>query len=119
MEALGLSDRFYFPGHIDAHVYAHVIDLWLTPFPFGGGRALEEYRAKGKPYVVIYDYKGEKLNLALSFAKDKNDYILIANKFIHDKDLVQRVTKSYLEHTSKQLEKHTINDFRNILKVSI
>ncbi|WP_324171521.1 hypothetical protein [Sulfurimonas sp.] len=119
VEALGLSDRFYFPGHIDAHVYAHVIDLWLTPFPFGGGMALEEYRSKGKPYVVIYDYKGEKLNLALSFAKDKNDYILIANKFIHDKNLLQRVTKSYLEHASKQLEKHTINDFRNILKISI
>lgn len=115
VDALGLSDRFYFTGHIDAHIYNHVIDLWLTPFPYGGGEALEEYRNKGKPYVVIYDYKGEDLDLALSFAKDKNNYISIAKKFIHDKNLVKKVTKSYLDHTSKQLNKHTIDNFRKLL----
>lgn len=54
VQDLGIAHRFYFAGHVDAHLYAHVIDMFLSPFPFGGGEALEEYRSKGKPYVAMH-----------------------------------------------------------------
>jgi len=54
IKELNISDRFYFTGHIDAHIYAHIIDLYLDPFPLGGGEALMEYRGKGKPYVSLH-----------------------------------------------------------------
>jgi len=54
IKELNITDRFYFTGHIDAHIYAHIIDLYLDPFPLGGGEALMEYRGKGKPYVSLH-----------------------------------------------------------------
>lgn len=54
VQDLGIRHRFYFAGHVDPHLYAHVIDMYLSPFPFGGGAALEEYRSKGKPYVAMH-----------------------------------------------------------------
>ena len=130
VEALGLSDRFYFTGQIDAHLYAHVIDLWLTPFPFGGGEALEEYRGKGKPYVVIYDNKHnvisnqEPINpinkqaysyLEIPFALDKEAYISISSELIKNKILVKKVTNAYLEHIKKISDSTSIDLFRNTL----
>ncbi|MBF0546928.1 MAG: hypothetical protein HQM08_20980 [Candidatus Riflebacteria bacterium] len=58
----GLQDRFLFPGYVDPHVYAHVIDLFLDSFPFGSGEALSEYAAKGKVYINFVKIE-EKLYL--------------------------------------------------------
>jgi uncharacterized Fe-S cluster protein YjdI len=54
LKELGILDRWYFTGQIDPHLYGHVIDMFLAPFPLGGGEALEEYRQKGKPYVCMH-----------------------------------------------------------------
>ena len=58
LKKYNIEERVYFTGKIDAHLYGHIIDLWLTPFQFGGGEALQEYIYKGKPFVLksgIYD----------------------------------------------------------------
>lgn len=55
VDALGIGDRFYFTGYVDADIYGHVIDLWLDQLSSGGGEALQEYRAKGKAYVTLFD----------------------------------------------------------------
>ena len=75
VEQLGVADRFFFTGHVNANIYGHVIDLWLTPFLFGGGEALQEYRNKGKPYVVIQENScniKEGKNLTKRIANIKN-----------------------------------------------
>lgn len=54
VKELGILDRFYFEGHVDAHIYGHVIDLYLDTFPSHGGESVEEYRYKGKPYIVLH-----------------------------------------------------------------
>lgn len=51
---LNISDRFYFTGYIDSHKYSEVIDMFLSPFPYGGGEALQEYRNKSKLYVAMH-----------------------------------------------------------------
>ena len=60
IQKLDISDRFYFTGHIDSHIYGHIIDLYLSPFCHGGGESLEEYRHKGKKFVHLQTYKYPK-----------------------------------------------------------
>jgi glycosyltransferase involved in cell wall biosynthesis len=69
----GLLDRFYFTGHIDSHIYGNIIDLYLDPFPYGGGEALQEYRYKGKAYVSMHTDNWQK-------EKDKIDFNLVYNE---------------------------------------
>lgn len=50
---LGISDRFYFEGFVDPEIYAFVIDVYLDPFPNGGGESLQEYRARTEQGRVV------------------------------------------------------------------
>lgn len=52
---LGLSDRFYLPGHVDPHIYGYVIDLWLDTFPMHQGESMSEYSSKGRPFLRLLD----------------------------------------------------------------
>jgi glycosyltransferase involved in cell wall biosynthesis len=58
LEKYGVDqERFFFLGQVKPHVYGWVIDLYLSPFPLGGGQALDEYRAKIKSYVAMHDVR--------------------------------------------------------------
>jgi len=47
----GLDDRWFFPGHVDTHLYGHIIDIWPNTFPHSQGLSTLEYMAKGN--IVI------------------------------------------------------------------
>lgn len=51
---LGIEDQFCFEGFVDPHVYSHVIDIYLNTFPLSSGLSLEEFYAKGKPFISLY-----------------------------------------------------------------
>jgi len=53
VEELGVSDRFIFTGYVDAHVYGHVIDIYLNTFPLKGGESVNEFLAKGDNKYVV------------------------------------------------------------------
>ncbi|WP_027388946.1 hypothetical protein [Chrysiogenes arsenatis] len=40
---LGIADRFYFEGWVDANIYAHIIDVYLNTFPLPSGESVNEY----------------------------------------------------------------------------
>ncbi|PPD04277.1 MAG: hypothetical protein CTY29_06330 [Methylobacter sp.] len=53
LDRLGVLERFYFEGYVDPGVYAFVIDIYLDPFPHGGGESLQEYRARTQQGLVV------------------------------------------------------------------
>jgi hypothetical protein len=56
VEELGIGDRFYFEGHIDAHVYGYVIDIYLDTFPLYGGVSTQEALEKGVYVNQMYNF---------------------------------------------------------------
>ncbi|WP_277656275.1 hypothetical protein [Seleniivibrio woodruffii] len=54
--ALGVADRFIFTGWADAHVYGHVIDIYLNTFPLVGGESVNEFVSKGENKYVVTLY---------------------------------------------------------------
>jgi len=94
IKKLDIQDRFYFTGFIDPHIYGHVIELLLVPFPLGGGEATSEYAAKGRPFLML-DINAEKSSVfgdARIYATDINDYVNVANNIIQNIDQRERVT---------------------------
>lgn len=107
LQGLGIHDRFYFTGHVDSHIYGHVIDLWLTPFKFGGGEALQEYMYKGQPFVIKSDFYEEIVSIHKSKDKDictrilnKDDKTVLSD--IYDNDNINMLKKyHYLYEENK------------------
>ncbi len=67
VEKLGIADRFYMPGHVDAHLYGYVIDLFLNTFPLSQGESIAEYEAKAKVCLTIIDNQ--------NYIKDVHEYL--------------------------------------------
>lgn len=95
IDKLGVGDRFYFTGHINSHIYGHVIDLFLTSF-HSGGEALREYTYKEKSYVVKHRY----YELNIDTCKNYN--------------LLDKLRKSNNE--SQYYELYTQDDINSLLK---
>nr|WP_321266952.1 glycosyltransferase [uncultured Sulfurimonas sp.] len=98
VEKLGIADRFFFTGYIDADVYNYVIDLWLEPFKISSGESLNEYMHKNRPYIALWSDWSEKDKLEESYSFDKyvwpysvENYIDVADELINDKKLVKFV----------------------------
>lgn len=53
LEKLSILDRFYFPGHIDANIYGHIIDIWLDSFPYSNGESKAEFYYKTDKYAIL------------------------------------------------------------------
>lgn len=103
ISALGIKEKFYFMGHINSHLYGHIIDLYLNPFPLGGGESLQEYRYKGKPYVTL---------TTKEWFKENNEYMrnyLESNKLsnilkasLYEKEYLKNIkAESYLIEENK------------------
>ncbi|CCF80352.1 hypothetical protein HBZS_108000 [Helicobacter bizzozeronii CCUG 35545] len=48
-----LLGRFKFVGYVDAHLYGHVIDLFLDTFPMQQGESKAEFSAKNKLVLTL------------------------------------------------------------------
>ena len=103
LQKLGIFDRWYFTGKIDSHLYGNIIDLYLSPFPIGGGESLEEYRHKGKPYVSILEKNFIKKRKELDFFNiyKNNDSKHIFKELYTKEDLETIKSKNYLIKENK------------------
>jgi hypothetical protein len=101
-ESARCIDRVYFEGHVNAHIYGHVIDMGLNSFPVGMGFAGLELRAKGKPVVSMISVlefdeqdiirkRKQTMTGGEMWSDSVKEYISIACNFIKDKDYREAV----------------------------
>lgn len=45
--------QWYFVGHVNPHLYGHIINIWPNTFPHTQGLSTLEFMAKGKPVVTL------------------------------------------------------------------
>jgi hypothetical protein len=117
--------RFVFTGHVKAHIYGWVIDVWPDSFPLRGGQAKGEFKAKGGFFVTHLDYyKGQNyenmLNQKIEFqkkgiefpnAKDIDEYIYFVNKAIKDEKYRKEIGKIQKENSLQKVD----TDFMKVL----
>jgi len=53
IKELGLSDRFYFPGFVNSHLYGYIINFFPDSFPINQGESLQEFMYKNKDNAYI------------------------------------------------------------------
>lgn len=110
LKKLNILDRFYFPGYIDSHLYGHIIDLYLSPFPYGGGEAMNEFAHKGKPFVHLHQEKYSLSNL------NERDFTLYTEKQKEQSFKDHPIIKENSYSSSFVNIQHTINkdDYLNV-----
>lgn len=136
---LGIENRFYFTGHIDPHIYGHVIDLFLSPFPIGAGEALSEYANKngGKFFItMLQETQKERRLLAenlyiqnrkyLELACDENnisvdDYIQNLDYSLAETMQAFNSKEDYIDKAQKLIayakDNKKINELRKMMKI--
>jgi hypothetical protein len=91
-----IIDRVYFEGYVDAHIYGHIIDIFLDSFPLEHGNSKWEFAVKdgGKPMVLF----GKKIS-----STDLYDNFI---EFGYKKELIPllETIDGYLEFSSKLIE---------------
>ena len=123
VEQLEISDRFFFAGYVDTHLYGHVIDLWLEPFKISSGESFNEYMYKNRPFIAVWNTWSEKEKLEESYSFNKylwpysiENYIDVADELINNKELVKFVLekrKPINEKSLKQINKTFIDAIKN------
>jgi hypothetical protein len=133
IKSLKLSERFYFTGHIDSHLYGNVIDLLLVSFLHPGGEALQEYMYKEKPFVfkfpteertnqVILEYNN--INI-LQEIENKNENYVFSDLYTKE-NIMSLKEKGYLYYENKFFKTYSsmqfvcsIEDYINISNLFI
>lgn len=106
LDKLGIMDRVYMPGHVDAHLYGNIIDFWLDTFPLHGGEAVSEFAYKQK--CIINYYQPNKNRESIS-DEDYIKYQSMVSKFNHNPMFAYlqdfNVSKEHALHKISQLLK--------------
>ena len=80
VEQLGISNRFFMPGFVDAHIYGHIIDIFCDTFPLDQGESLYEYLHKNAAYISlshnVFPFSDEKL---IALKNDERLLVYIKN----------------------------------------
>lgn len=50
----GVEKQIFCTGHIDAHIYGHLIDIFVNTFPLGQGESFSEYIHKNRGAFISY-----------------------------------------------------------------
>ncbi len=109
LDRRGLSERFIFPGYIDAHVYGYVIDLWLDTFPMHQGESMAEYSSKGGVFLRLLDRKEDAdfmvsacglSDLCRDWAVDSYDYEKVAGYLIENRQCTEKLSHINLHNGS-------------------
>ncbi len=66
-ERRGLEDRIEFIGWVDPSIGLNLIDIYVEPFPFGGGLMLYEAIVNSKPFVYMADTDHSNLAITDSY----------------------------------------------------
>lgn len=113
LEALEILDRVYFTGHVNPDLYGHLIDIYLNTFPLSSGEALNEYMAKGRIAISIFDSdhpalielfeKHREKTYDRLFAYSVDDYIKLANAIIDDMCLQENLKRKIIDHHETQV----------------
>lgn len=53
LKHLNITDKFFFPGSVNAAVYHQLIDICMNTFPFPQGESLNEFMATQKPFITL------------------------------------------------------------------
>lgn len=108
LSPLGLEDRFYFPGYVDARIYGEIIDLWCNTFPLAQGESFNEFLELGKPFISMVENPKEENVLLIKntprelfYPFNTKEYIAYANELIQDRAKREAAVELYFNSVRK------------------